>query len=183
MTDSRVARRYALALFQAATSANLIGAVESDLNTIVHSYTLDPRFGVFLSAPHSRKDKEDLLGTVFGDNVTSLTMQVLRIMLEKGRENEIEAVRLEYVALRRKHEGVVLATVTTALPLEEDLKLALVAKLEKSLGAKIETEYKVDPDLIGGIRVAYGDYVLDGSARGSLRLIREKLRYDVLKQV
>jgi F-type H+-transporting ATPase subunit delta len=110
-------------------------------------------------------------------------MQVLRIMLEKGRENEIESVRLEYVALRRKHEGVVLATVTTALPLEEDLKLALVAKLEKSLGAKIETEYKVDPDLIGGIRVAYGDYVLDGSARGSLRLIREKLRYDVLKQV
>ena len=183
MNDTRVARRYAQALFGAATASDTVSSVEDDLNTIVNSITFDKRFENFLNAPYTnREDKQSLLDNVFGDRVTSLTMHLVRIMLEKGREDQIPNVRDELTKLRRTQEGVVLTTVTTAIPLDEDLRAALIAKLTTTLGKKIESEYRVDPALIGGIRVAFGDYVLDGSARGSLRLLREKLRYDVLKQ-
>jgi F-type H+-transporting ATPase subunit delta len=39
-----------------------------------------------------------------------------------------------------------------------------------------------DASLIGGVKVAYENFVLDGTARGALNKMREKLRYDLLKQ-
>ena len=183
MNDTRVARRYAKALFGAASASSAVTAVESDLNNIVNSLQNDSRFAEFIDSPRSsRDDKHALLTNVFGDRAAGLTMQVLRIMLDKGRESEIENVRDEYVALRRESEGVLLATVTSSHELDEAQKQALTAKLIQQLNKKVETVFRIDTSLIGGLRVAYGDYVLDGSVRGTLSNLRERLRHDVLHQ-
>ena len=109
-------------------------------------------------------------------------MQVLRVVLEKRRENELEAIYNEYVRLRRSHEGIVYATVTSATVLDREQQDAVVAKIETVLGKKVEPEYLTDASLIGGVKVAYENFVLDGTARGALNKMREKLRYDLLKQ-
>jgi len=67
--------------------------------------------------------------------------------------------------------------------LDELQKKALVSKLETILGKKIEADFKIDPQIIGGIRVAYGNYILDGSIRGALSNLRDRLRHDLLKQL
>ncbi|MER3496546.1 MAG: hypothetical protein C4320_07090, partial [Armatimonadota bacterium] len=45
-----------------------------------------------------------------------------------------------------------------------------------ALGQKVEATYEVQPHLIGGVRVEYGGYVLDGSVEGAFRRLREWLR-------
>ncbi len=183
MHDTRVAKRYARALFSAATAGDMVGAVESDLNTIVAALNSDPRLATFMIAPQSSRDaKHALLTSAFGDRATALTLQILRVMLNKGRESEITAVRDEFVVLRREMEGVILAVITSAGPLDEGQQIAIQSKLTQKLNKKVETEFRVDPFLIGGVRVAYGDYVLDGSVRGTLNSMRERLRHDVLIQ-
>lgn len=183
MEDSRVGRRYAQALFTTARKYDVVRPVESDLDAIVGLLENDREFRDFLIAPfRSREEKAQILERLFSDRVTALTMQVLRVMIEKRREEDIPAVRSEYIALRRESEGVVHAVVTSAEMLDDNQKQAVVERLARVLDKKIEADFEIDPLLIGGVRVASGNYVLDGSVRGALSKLREKLRYDLLKQ-
>ncbi|MBV6457622.1 MAG: ATP synthase subunit delta [Fimbriimonadaceae bacterium] len=183
MHDARVARRYATALFGIAKQSDVIRSVEEDLASIVRLLEHDPGFRDFMYAPYaSREEKTQLAERVFGDRITALTMQVLRVLLEKRREAEISAIYEQYVALRRVHESVVYATVTSSDTLGSEEKEAIVTRLESVLGKKVEAEFKVEPTLLGGVKVAYENYVLDGTVRGALRKLREKLRYELLKQ-
>jgi len=183
MADHKVARRYAQALFATALKYDVVTSVEDDLNSIVGMLENDETFREFVISPHTgRIEKIQIVNKLFSDRVTALTLQVLRVMLEKRREDEFIGVRDEYVALRREHEGVLFATITSAYEIEAAQKTTLLAKLEKTLGKKVEASFKVEPQLIGGIRVAYGNYILDGSIRGALSNLRDKLRHDLLKQ-
>jgi F-type H+-transporting ATPase subunit delta len=183
MADHRVARRYAQALFATALKYEVVKSVEDDLNNIVGLLDNDEKFREFVIAPYTGRDQKiEIIVKLFSDRVTALTMQVLRVMLEKRREDEISGVRDEFVTLRRENEGVIFATVTSAFEIDETQRKPLLDKLEKTIGKTIEAEFKLDPQLIGGIRVAYGNYVLDGSIRGALSSLRDKLRHDLLKQ-
>jgi len=183
MEDNRIARRYAAALFETAVTHDVVQSVEEDLSAIVGLLENDARFREFFLAPiTSREEKIAVAERVFSDRITALTMQLLRVMLGKRRETELPGVRTEYVELRREKEGVVHVVVTSAQELPEDQRTALVAKLGAVLGRKIEPEFNVDSRLMGGVRVQYENFVLDGSVRGSLDRLRERLRYDLLKQ-
>ena len=183
MADHRVCRRYAQALFTTAQKHDTIMSVEDDLNLIVGLLDSNEAFNSFVVAPYTGRDEKiATLERIFSDRITALTMQVLRVMLVKRREEELEGVRDEYVKLRREHAGVIFATVTSSEAMTETQKSALSKRLGVVLGKTIEAEFKVDPNLIGGVKVAYGNYILDGSIRGALSNLRDKLRHDTLKQ-
>lgn len=181
--DQRVAKRYARALFNAAQQLDMVQSVEDDLSAIANLMKNDEKFRDFILSPRiGRDEKLKIAEKLFSDRITALTMQALRLLLEKRREAEFEQVREQYAILRRSEGNVLYAIVTSTEALIEDEKKRLTEKLEKQTGKRVETEYRVDKSLIGGIRVSYGNYVLDGSIKGSLRRLRDTLRRDLLKQ-
>lgn len=183
MHDIRVAKRYALALFNTALKFNIIASVEDDLGGIVALLVNNKKFRSMILSPEvSRDEKRRFIDKLFSDRITATTMSALRLLLEKNREGEIEWVQREFVRLRRKHTNVLFATITSSEALEPDQRKKLVAKFEEITGMTLEPEYRIDPHLIGGVRISYENYVLDGSLRGELRRLRERLLHDVLKQ-
>ena len=181
--DARAAKRYAKALFQAASKADVIDSVESDLNAIANLLETHEQFRGFLHNPRiSRDDKTAIAERLFSDRITSLTMSLMRLLLAKRRENEFEGIREEYVQMRRAQGAVVYVIVTSAAELDRAQKDAIISKIAAQSGKKVEADYRVDAHLIGGVKVAVGDYVLDGSVRGSLNRLRDLLKSDVLKQ-
>ena len=181
--DGRVAKRYARALFNAAAEGKVIDAVEADLEAITTLAQSNNEFAEFLSSPKmAREDKQKVFDNLFADRATALTARVMRLMLSKRREAEIVGLRDEFVRLRREQGQVLYAHVTSATPLDEGQKKMLSEKLAAKSGKRVESEYFVDPKLIGGVRVALGNYVLDGSIKGSLGRMRDSLRRDLLKQ-
>jgi F-type H+-transporting ATPase subunit delta len=114
--------------------------------------------------------------------VTALTLRVMRLMLDKRRETEIPGLRAEFARLRRERGQVLYAQVTSSVELTDAQKSNLVSKLEAKSGKRVEAEYRLDSSLMGGIKVALGNYVLDGSIKGSLGRLRDTLRRDLLKQ-
>lgn len=182
-TDSRIGRRYAQALFSVARQHGMVRGVEDDLNSLVTLYDTDENFRELLILPqNSREEKVQKLEKLFGDRATALTMQVLRLMVEKGRESSLHNLHDEFVRLRRSDEGVLYAEISSADQLSPEEKQALVTKLQSTLGKTIEPTFSVNPALMGGVRVEYDNFVLDGSVRGALNRMREHLRLNVLKQ-
>ncbi len=183
MADTKVARRYAGALFTTAQKNDVIKSVEDDLVAIASLLENDQKFKDFILSPKvGRDEKVKIAEKLFSDRITALTMQALRLMLVKRRQSEIVSVRDEFIALRREHGSVAYVQVSSAEVLEPDQKDAIVKKLEQKTGKTVEADFRIDPRLIGGVKVQIGDYVLDGTVSGSLRRLEEKLRRDVLKQ-
>ena len=79
----------------------------------------------------------------------------------------------EYVALYNASKRITRATVTSAVELDDSEKEKLIKKLEEAYSCRINPEYTVDTDLIGGIRVELDGRIIDGSLRHYLREAKE----------
>lgn len=181
--ESKVARRYAEALYQVAVEQEFVSDVESNLNAVVQALRDDSDFRDFMFAPQtSREDKLKTASKIFADKMTAPAWHVIRLMIEKRREEEIEAMVEEFITLRRENSRVLFATITSSAPLDEKQKTALIDSLKQKSGKAVEANFSIDPKLIGGLKVAFGTTVLDGSVRGRLSQMRDMLRHDTLKQ-
>lgn len=181
--DGRVAKRYARAFFSAARAEGMVAAMDADLRSVADALHTSAAFRDFMARPStSEADKLAMFDKVFGDRITSMTHQAVRLVIEKRRDEYLTAISKEFSDLRRHDELVTRAVVTTADTLGQVERDKIVAKLEADLGRKVEAEFDTDASLIGGVRIVYDNYILDGSVRGQLDKLRDKILYDVLKQ-
>ena len=67
------------------------------------------------------------------------------------------------------------ATVTSAVPLDEGQRARLAATLSAQLGHAVQLQVEVDPTVIGGVLVTFGDEVIDGSTRHRLAEARRNI--------
>jgi F-type H+-transporting ATPase subunit delta len=89
-----------------------------------------------------------------------------------GLLGEIRAA-LEQIVDERS--GVVRAGVTSARELDGSQRASLEAQLARLAGKRVRAEYSVDDALIGGVIARIGSTVYDGSVRGQLDSLRQRL--------
>lgn len=65
------------------------------------------------------------------------------------------------------------ARVETAVPVDPELQSRLQERVQRRYGSDLIWEYRVDPDLIAGLRLRVGSDVYDASVRGRLRELAE----------
>jgi F-type H+-transporting ATPase subunit delta len=169
------ARRYAEAAFQVGIADGTLSSWERDMATI----------GVTLRHPELRRllqhpaipfaEKERVLRRVLGRGVAEPAINLVLLMARRGRPGAIEPMIAHFTELLRRHRGVALAQVRTALPLDEGQRAEIMARLRSLTGAEIEILETVDPDLIGGIAVRIGDQLYDASVRSRLERLRARL--------
>jgi F-type H+-transporting ATPase subunit delta len=183
MAEERVSRVYASALFDAAKQAKAVAQVESELDTIQKLLDTDDSFRNFLVSPkRSEEEKLSLVEKVFGGKIHDLTHGIFKLMLGKRRPAEIPLIRKDFVELRLADEQNLSAHVTSTTDLTADEKKRITDALTKRMGKKIEATFSTDSSLGGGVRVAYGDFILDGSVQASFNRLKDSLQHDALKQ-
>jgi F-type H+-transporting ATPase subunit delta len=99
-----------------------------------------------------------------GKELTNL----VALLIDNHREVLVGSIAEQFEELKREHEKVVRAHITSAQPLDDSQRAAIVAALEKRYGKKVEADLDVDPDLLGGARVQVGDQVINASVRDAL---------------
>lgn len=97
-------------------------------------------------------------------------------LVEKHREASLPAILREYVELaKEKKSNLIMADVTTALPLTESQEQALADKLSAMTGKAIKIRQHVDSSILGGVVVRVGDKLLDGSVSHQLSVLKADL--------
>lgn len=119
--------------------------------------------------------------------------QLIRLTVRDGKVNEDTArqIAAKLMAEKPRHYLGILsawnrllrlevekrhAIVESAVELSDAERKSILSKLKKRHGADVSTEFRVSPGLIGGLRIALGSTVWDGSIRTRLDNFRDALQ-------
>lgn len=176
MIEPRIARRYATALFGAASKMDIIDRVESDLGLVSYVFETSPRLMESIESPMIPSSKKhEIIKDIFADKVHRITLMYLDLLIDKQREGAIVQTEGEYVRLANEARGILAVEVTSAVRLSEAEEAALTAKLVEITGKSIHLTKHVDSAIIGGLKVRIGDKVIDGSITGQLAALKVKM--------
>jgi F-type H+-transporting ATPase subunit delta len=175
MARESAARRYAEAAFQIAMRDGTVEVWRSELD-MAGAVVEDPTVARVLANPAVALESRDaMVDSAIGPIVSGPVLNLVKLMLRRGRIDQLPRVSTEFRRLDNARQGIVPATATTAAPLSQDEVRALVGRLEQMTGGRIELALQVDPSLLGGLVVRVGDRLIDGSVRGRLERLRNQL--------
>jgi F-type H+-transporting ATPase subunit delta len=180
--ESIVARSYADALFELGERHDSHDAFVHGLNTITSLVAADPRIRAFLETPKvDVRAKQAALRAALQEHVTPLFMQFVLVVLQKRRQRLLRAIAAEYRDLLDRQQGRLHAQVTVAHEPDEALEQEIIAELTRVTGRTVVPNIIVDPEIMGGIVVRFGDHIMDGSLRSRLRRLRQRMRQATLQ--
>ncbi len=169
------ARRYAEAAFEVAVRDDAVEAWRKELDTAA-AVVADERVGRALANPSIPLDTRIATAeSIFGKVVSPPVLNLIRLMLRRGRIEELPRLAAEYRRLDDERQGIVRATATSALPLTPDEVTALTKRLAQTTSGRVELDTEVDSNLLGGLVVRLGDRLIDGSVRSRLERLRNQL--------
>ncbi len=173
---SRVARRYAQALFEVAVEKNQLTSVEVDLELLKQNYRKVEEFRTLMTSPViSNKEKQKVFTTLYKKRLQPLTFNFVSLLITKNREELLEQMFLEFADLLDEHRGIVRGEVYSVVPLSTAQISGLKKYLDKSTQKNVVLSQQIDKSLLGGFVVKINDLVYDTSLRNQLSSLRERL--------
>jgi F-type H+-transporting ATPase subunit delta len=174
MQHQTVARRYATAIFNLANDAGTIDATGRDLHAANDAiYSTDDTRRFYLSPVIGRGKKEDVVAGAFA-GLGEIALHSVLLLVRKRREALLAPIVVEYDKLALAHAKKEPLEIVSARPLPAAELEAIVARLAKTYHHAFDVTERIDPTLLGGIRITMGDRRIDGSLAGRLdELARE----------
>ena len=168
------AKRYARAVFELAQQDGDIEQWGPRPARILELFA-DPKVAAVLTNPTIPASRRDgLVATaphLFDDAGTNLA----RLLIESGRVGEAAAIEEEFETLADQSMGRVRATITTAVELTSHDRERVQRELSRRLGKEVRMTVVVDPRILGGLKLQYGDRVVDASVATRLQQLRRRL--------
>lgn len=177
---SQISERYAEAFYEAAAAKGLQDACLTDLIGLAEVFSAGGDvLGFFVNPSTTLREKQNMMCEVFRGQTEDLTLNLLRLLLEKGRITEVPAVCDDYQVIYDSRKNVLRMTITTAFEAEPDLIDKIVEKFRTQYGAdEVKVETTIDPDIIGGAIIVIGDTMYDESVRGKLQALQAEINAD-----
>ena len=175
MASTRAAIRYAKAILEIADSKKSAAQVSVDMALIATTIAGNLELHSFIQNPLIKTDtKKDVVLEVFA-SVNAVTKSLFHLLLENKRFEILEAIALEYNNLFDIMNGVEVAKVITAIPMDAALEAKVLAKIATFSNKKITIENTVDPSIIGGFILRIGDKQYNASIANRLQVLKREL--------
>lgn len=171
---SRAAIRYAKAILEIAVLSGKANQVNDDMKSIIASVNSSADLKEFLVSPIITSDvKMKVLSEVFG-SVQADAKSLFRLLQENKRFEILEAIAIQYNAQFDDMNGVEVAKVTTAVPMDAQLEAKVLAKAALISTKKITIQNIVDPTIIGGFLLRIGDKQYNASVANRLQQLKKE---------
>ena len=167
---------YAEALFQAARDREELDETLENLKEFVNALHESEELREFYYGPQIPETQKRRAVDGLTEDMTISVRNFLKVLLDNDRTEIVEEIVPRFEELVREYEGKVEVEVTTAVELTDEELSDVKERLAKILeGREIELETHVDPNLVGGAVFRVGERRMDGSVRGQLQGLRNKM--------
>lgn len=168
-----IARPYAEALFQATASE---AAQTSEWLDALAAVATDAGLKQFADSPKASDEQVvNVISGVLPWLLPEAGKNFLQLIVENGRLVVLPEIAAQYKMLKNQGDGFADATVYSAFPIDANATAELTELLQKRFGRRLNLTVQLAPELIGGIRVAVGDEVMDTSIKARLEQMKAAL--------
>ena len=175
MNESKVSVRYANSLLSSAIEKGNLDKVAKDMELVYSAIKSSAELSRTLASPIVKAQlKSSILEEIFKKKISKETMDFLKFVVEKNREDLLESIVNKFLELRDQKLGLVNVNVKSAVELGEDQKKRLKEKFEKLLNKKVRFNFTIDPDVVGGFVAKVGDTVYDASLKNQLEILKKR---------
>jgi len=175
MINYRIVKRYALALFGSLQDSQVEG-VYQDLQVVNTTINQSKDLRALLQSPVvSHNKKQEIFREIYSDSISAQTLDFLMLVAEKRRESMLDGIIEAFQELYYQFMNLLPIDCSTAVEIEEDLKLQLSQNIANQVQKVVIANFNVIPELKGGAVVKIGDRLYDGSVRRQLELLYKRL--------
>ena len=178
---TEVATTYGQAMYDLARDEGKSQQILAELSVLDQSLSAEPEFLQLLSSPNIPKEERvQILDDSFRGKIDPYVLNFLKVLTEKGYMRHFSGCCQFYKQQYNKDNGIVPVVAYTAVPLSDELRRKLTAKLSTVTGKTIELDCRIDPETLGGVRLDFDGKQVDGTVRRRLEDIRGLLKNTVL---
>lgn len=177
MITVSIARRYARALLDLAAEQNALEPVGEALAAVSRAFRSSEELRALMANPAvTPANRQAVLAQILGKlGAHPLVVNLLRLMVDRGRAVYIEATAREFSGMLDARLGRLHARVTSAVPLDAAALEKIRTELTALTAKKVTVEAQVDPALLGGVVAQVGSMTFDGSLSTQLQSLRRGL--------
>lgn len=177
MMSQAVAKRYGQALLQIAQGENNIERYQDELQTVVETIENSAELKtVWRGKEYDNGTKIKVVKELFSGKVSENIVNLLCVVVEKGREENITGIFEMYKFYADEARNISYADIVSAYPLTAEQIETITTQLAKKTGKDIRLTTSVEPNLVGGMMVKFGDRVYDGTVVARLQGMKNKLQ-------
>jgi F-type H+-transporting ATPase subunit delta len=171
-----LSRRYARALLSLSERRGDIDRTNEELGSVAGLFARDVRVRRFFETPNiARAEKLAFLDREWRPRVGPTLFGLLILLLRRRRLDHLVSISQEFQKLSEQAQGIVRATVRSAVPLDDAQAARLTATLGRRSGLRVVLTRETDPAVIGGAVVAMDHQVIDGTIATEFWRIRRQL--------
>jgi len=172
---SRAAVRYAKAILELANQNGTTDKVNSDMTLMQDAWKQSKDLQVFLTNPVIKQEmKRNALLEVF-PQAQKETNALFELLYQNKRFDILFAITEKFQELLLVQNGIVKATVTTAIPMTAELEKQVLEKAKQMTSHQVVLDHKVDESIIGGFILRVGDRQLNASVASRLQEIKREI--------
>ena len=178
---NRIGTLYGQSLYALAKEEALEADILQQLQTLEAAFSQEPTFLKLLgSANVPKQDRTQILDESFREKVHIYVLNFLKLLTEKGYIRHFSACYRAYRQQYNEDKGILEVSAVAAISLTDCQKERLAEKLTAITGKKIDLICKVDPAVLGGIRLNFDGKQVDGTVKGRLDAMAKTLHDTVL---
>jgi F-type H+-transporting ATPase subunit delta len=176
--DTRIAARYAKSVLELGIERNQLDQLYEDMLAIREALSMRD-FLLFVKSPIIKADKKQAaFHEIFGDKLSEVITKFFDILSRKGREFYLPEIVDSFIYQYKEYNNITEVKLTTANKVSEDSLEAIRKALADSSNANqtVEIQTEVNPELIGGFVIEFGDKLYDASVARKLDQIRKNFQ-------
>ena len=178
---SKAGDLYGQSLYDLAAEENLTDEILGEMEIIRDLFKENPDYITLLSEPSvPKKERLQLVDEAFKEGCQEYLLNFIKILIEKDLLREFSSCQKRFRRSYNEEHGISDALVTTAVALDNAQLEQLKKKLENISGKKVLLSQKVDPGVLGGVRVDLEGQLFDGTVKGRLSEIQRRVDETVI---
>ena len=171
-------QRYANALFQLSKEAKVVDSVSKDLQHLKNIINNDEKFLSLVKNPSVSKSEKNSVFNAIAKKIelSKLTSNFIGVIIRKNRVNYLLDIINSFENLIASLRGEKSAVITSATELSDAEVKDIKIKLKEKFDSDFIIDVKIDPRLIGGLKIQVGSQMIDSSIKNQLQLLKEKMK-------
>ena len=175
--STETSERYSRALFEVAKEVGDLEKVEADIKVFKSLLENSPELENFFSNPTQSINNQNNVNNLLSEKLSfsKNLKNFFSILIEKRRIFFISKIIDSFLKLCSRKRGEVKASLVSSKELSDSELESISKDLSSSMGSIIKFDYKIDKELIGGLKLQLGSFMIDTSIKNKLKKFEQQM--------